>query len=126
MSKANKDTQSSSESTQQSVQISQIVDATKQVLPFPKLPFGLAITPSEFCTLKAIYYNMITRQSIKASRLIQDESCTAQQNVYMYTYIHTYIYIYIYIYMYVCMYVYIYIYTHIYIYIYITTSCGSF
>ena len=59
MSKANKDTQSSSESTQQLVRISQIIDDTKQVLPFPKLPFGLAITPSEFCTVKAIYYNMV-------------------------------------------------------------------
>ena len=63
MSKANKDIQSSSESTQQLVQISQIVDNTKQVLPFPKLPFGLAVTPSEFRMLEAIYYNMVTRQS---------------------------------------------------------------
>ena len=63
MSKANKDTQSSSESTQQLVRISQIIDDTKQVLPFPKLPFGLAITPSEFRMLKAIYYNMVARQS---------------------------------------------------------------
>ena len=59
MRKANKDTQNLSESTQQLVQISQIVDNTKQVLPFPKLPFGLAITPSEFHTLKAVYYNMV-------------------------------------------------------------------
>ena len=63
MSKANKDTQSSSESTQQSVWISQVVDDTKQVLPFPKLLFGLAITPSEFRMLTAIYYNMVARQS---------------------------------------------------------------
>ena len=63
MSKANKDTQSSSESTQQSVRISQIVDDTKQVPPFPKPPFGLAVTPSEFHKLKAIYYNMVARQS---------------------------------------------------------------
>ena len=63
MSKANKDTQSSSESTQQSVWISQIVDDTKQVLPFPKLPFGLAIIPGEFRTIKAIYYNMVAQQS---------------------------------------------------------------
>ena len=63
MSKANKDTQSSSESTQQSVRISQIVDDTKQVLPFPKVPFGFAITSSEFPMLKAIYYNMVARQS---------------------------------------------------------------
>ena len=63
MSKANKNTQSSSESTQQLVWISQIVDDTKQVLPFPKPPFGLAATPSESHTLKAIYYNMVARQS---------------------------------------------------------------
>ena len=63
MGKANKDTQSSSKSTQQSVWISQIVDDTKQVLPFPKLPFGLAITPGEFLMIKAIYYNMVAQQS---------------------------------------------------------------
>ena len=63
MSKANKDTQSSSESTQQLVWISQTVDDTKQVLPFPKLLFGLAVTPSEFRTLKVIYYSMVARQS---------------------------------------------------------------
>ena len=63
MGKANKGTQSSSESTQQSVQISQTVDNIKQVLLFPKLPFGLAISPNEFHMLKAIYYSMVTRQS---------------------------------------------------------------
>ena len=63
MSKANKGIQSSSESTQQSVQISQTVDNTKQVLLFPKLLFGLAISPNEFHTLKAIYYSMVARHS---------------------------------------------------------------
>ena len=59
MSKANKGTQSSSESTQQSIWISQTVDDTKQVFPFPKLPFGLAISQNEFHTLKAIHYSMV-------------------------------------------------------------------
>ena len=63
MSKANKDTQSSSESTQQSVWISQTVDDTKQILPFPKLAFGLVISPSEFRMLIAIYYSMVAQQS---------------------------------------------------------------
>ena len=63
MGKASKGTQSSSESTQQLVQISQTVDDTKQVLLFPKLPFGLAISPNEIRTLKAIYYSMVTQQS---------------------------------------------------------------
>ena len=63
MSKASKGTQSSSESTQQLVRISQTVDDTKQVLLFPKLPFGLAISPNEPCMLKAIYYSMVAQQS---------------------------------------------------------------
>ena len=63
MSKASKSTKSSSESTQQLVWISQTVDDTKQVLLFPKLPFGLAISPNELRTLKAIYYGMVTQQS---------------------------------------------------------------
>ena len=63
MGKANKGTQSSSESTQQLIRISQIAADTKQVLLFPKLPFGLAISPKEFCMLKAIYYSMVARQS---------------------------------------------------------------
>ena len=60
MGKASKGTQSSSESTQQSVQISQTADDTKQILHFPKLPFGLAISPKELCTLKTIYYSIVT------------------------------------------------------------------
>ena len=60
MGKANKGTQSSSESTQQSVWISQTVDDTKQVLPFPKLPLGLAISPNELRTLRATYYSTVT------------------------------------------------------------------
>ena len=63
MGKANKGTQSSSESMQQSVWISQTVDDTEQVLLFPKLPFGLAISPNEFHTLKAIHYSMVAGQS---------------------------------------------------------------
>ena len=63
MGKANKDTQSSSELTQQSVQISQTVDNTKQILHLPKLLFGLAISPKELGMLKAIYHSIITQQS---------------------------------------------------------------
>ena len=62
MSKASKGTQSSSESTQQSVQTLQTVVNSKQILPFPKLLFGLAISPKEFCMLKAIYHSIVTRQ----------------------------------------------------------------
>ena len=63
MVKANKGTQSSSESTQQSVQISQTVNDTKQIPHFPKLLFGLSISPKELRTLKAIYYSIVTQQS---------------------------------------------------------------
>ena len=62
MGKASKGTQSSSESTQQLVQISQTVDNTKQALLFPKLPFGLAISPKELRTLKVMYYSIVARQ----------------------------------------------------------------
>ena len=62
MGKASKGNQSSSELIQQSVQISQIVDDTKEVLPFPKLPFGLAVSPKELCTLKAIYHSLVAQQ----------------------------------------------------------------
>ena len=62
MGKASKGTQSSSESTQQSVQKSQTVDDSKQILPFPKLPFGLAISPKEFRMLKATYHSIVTQQ----------------------------------------------------------------
>ena len=63
MGKASKGTQSSSESTQQLAQISQAVDDTKQIPHFPRLLFGLSISPKELCILKAIYYSMVTRQS---------------------------------------------------------------
>ena len=62
MGKASKGTESSSESTQQSVQISQTVDDTKQILCFPKLPFGLSISLKELCILKAIYHSIVTQQ----------------------------------------------------------------
>ena len=62
MVKASKGTQSSSESTQQSVWISQTVDDRKQVLLFPKLPFDLAISPKELRMLKVMYYTIATQQ----------------------------------------------------------------
>ena len=62
MGKASKGTQSSSESTQQSIWVSQTVDDTKQILHFPKLPFGLAISPKELCMLKAIYHSIVAQQ----------------------------------------------------------------
>ena len=62
MGKASKGTQSSSKSTQQSVWISQTVSDTKQILHFPKLPFGLAISPKELRMLKAIYHSIIIQQ----------------------------------------------------------------
>ena len=62
MGKASKSTQSSSESTQQSVQISQTVDDSKQILLFPKLPFGLAISPKELHMLRTIYYSIVIQQ----------------------------------------------------------------
>ena len=63
MGKASKDTQNSSKSTQQLVQISQTVDDTKQIPHFPRLLFGLSIFPKELHILKAIYYSMVTQQS---------------------------------------------------------------
>ena len=62
MGKASKGTQSSSELAQQSVWILQTVDDSKQILPFPKLPFGLAVSPKEFCMLKATYHSIVTQQ----------------------------------------------------------------
>ena len=62
MGKASKGTQSSSESTQQSVRISQTVDDTKQILHFPKLLFHLSISPKELHILKAIYYSIVAQQ----------------------------------------------------------------
>ena len=62
MDKVIKGTLSSSELTQQLVWISQTVDDTKQILHFPKLPFGLAISPKELCTLKAIYHSIVAQQ----------------------------------------------------------------
>ena len=62
MSKASKGTQSSFELTQQSGKTLQTVDDSKQNPPFPKLPFGLAISPKEFCMLKAAYHNIATQQ----------------------------------------------------------------
>ena len=62
MGKTSEGTQSSSESTQQSVRISQTVDDTKQILRFPKLLFGLSISPKELCILKVIYHSIVTQQ----------------------------------------------------------------
>ena len=62
MDKASKGTQSPSELIQQSVQMSQTVDDSKQILPFPKLPFGLAISPKELPMLKAIYHSIVAQQ----------------------------------------------------------------
>ena len=62
MGKASKGTQSSSKSTQQSVQTSQTVDDSKQILPFPKLLFGLTGSPKELFMLKAIYHSIVTQQ----------------------------------------------------------------
>ena len=63
MGKASKGTQSSSKLTQQPVRTLQTVDDSKQkILPFPKLPFGLAISPKEFHMLKAIYHSIVTQQ----------------------------------------------------------------
>ena len=63
MGKASNGTQSSSESAQQLVWISQTADDMKQILHFPKLPFDLAISPKELRTLKPIYYSIVTKQS---------------------------------------------------------------
>ena len=62
MDKASKGTQSSSKLIQQSVQMSQTVDDSKKILPFPKLQFGLAVSPKELCMLKAIYHSIVTQQ----------------------------------------------------------------
>ena len=62
MGKASKGSQSSSKLTQQSVQTLQTVDDSKQILPFPKLLFGLAVSPKEFCMLKATYHSIVTQQ----------------------------------------------------------------
>ena len=63
MGKANKGTQSSSKSTQQSIQIPQTANNTKRILHIPKLPFGLSVSPKELHTLKVIYHSIVTRQS---------------------------------------------------------------
>ena len=62
MGKASKGTQSSSESTQQLVLISQTVVNTKQILHFPKFLFGLAISPKELHMLKAIHHSIVAQQ----------------------------------------------------------------
>ena len=62
MGKASKGTQSSSELTQQSIQISQTVNNTKQILHIPKLLFGLPVSPKELRMLKAIYHSIVTQQ----------------------------------------------------------------
>ena len=99
MGKTSKGTQSSFESTQQSVQMSQTVGDLKQILPFPKLPFGLAISPKEFRMLKATCHSIVTQHDgaitckelrawytviclkYKKNKLIQDESLTTQQKI---------------------------------------------
>ena len=62
MDEARKDIQGSSKSTQQSVQTSQAASDMEQTPTLFKLPFGLAISPKEFCILEAAYYNMATQQ----------------------------------------------------------------
>ena len=62
MGKASKGTQSSSKLTQQSVKTSQAVDDSKQILPFSKLLFGLAVSLKELHMLKAIYHNIVAQQ----------------------------------------------------------------
>ena len=62
MGKASEGTQSLSQSTQQSVQISQTVDDPKQILCFPKLSFGLSVSPKELCILKVTYHSIVTQQ----------------------------------------------------------------
>ena len=62
MGKASKGTQSSSKLTQQSVQTLQTFDDSKQILPFLKLLFGLAVSPKEFRMLKATYHSIVTQQ----------------------------------------------------------------
>ena len=62
MCKASKGTQSSFKLTQPSVQTSQTVGDSKQILPFPKLPFGLAVSPKEFRMLRVTYHSIVTEQ----------------------------------------------------------------
>ena len=62
MSKASKDTQGSPKLTQQSVQTLQAASGLEQPPTLTRLPFGLAISPEEFCMLKAAYHSIATRQ----------------------------------------------------------------
>ena len=58
MDEAKKAIQSSFKLTQQSAQTSQMTGDTEQVPTLFKLPFGLAISPKEFCILDAAYHSM--------------------------------------------------------------------
>ena len=55
---ASKGIQGSPKLTQQSVQTSQATSSLEQAPTLTKLPFGLAISPKEFCMLKAAYHSI--------------------------------------------------------------------
>ena len=58
---ASKGIQGSLKLTQQLVQTSQATGSLEQAPTLAKLPFGLAISPEEFCMLKAAYHSIATR-----------------------------------------------------------------
>ena len=86
---ASKGIQGSPKLTQQLVQTSQATNSSEQAPTLTKLPFSLAISPKEFCMLKAAYHSVATRRDrairlkvlytafclkCEKDKLIQDES----------------------------------------------------
>ena len=60
MDEARKDIQGSSKLTHQSVLTLQMTGDMEQAPTLSKLPFGLAISPKEFCILEAAYHSIVT------------------------------------------------------------------
>ena len=59
---ASKDIQGSSELISQPVKTLQTVDDSEKVPVLPKnIPFGLSVSPREFCMLQDIYHNITCR-----------------------------------------------------------------
>ena len=63
MDEANKYVQGSSKLTSQSVETSQAAGDSEWVPTLPRLPFGLSISPREFCVLENAYYDIASQQN---------------------------------------------------------------
>ena len=55
---ANKDIQGSSKLISQLVETLQATGSSEWVPTLPKLPFGLSVSPKEFCMLEDAYYDI--------------------------------------------------------------------